>query len=267
MATVRILPADVESWIGARASAPRSEGHHVSRLVLGMLQAIHPRKYGSWGKGGDREPQYEPGYIWEDLLSTALANNPAYTLAEDYLGSQIEIVAGGVFGTPDRISWQRSGRRLIVDECKATWYSFRTLEAKGPEGRDGENIVDNPTFAYWVLQAKTYAAMLWVAGYTVARAGPTWLGLVREDVFNEYPGIEEGDPAFVVESQAAPPLVRVAALFLNGSYRGDRARPFRCEIEWSAAELEAWWQNVQSFAAGLPPIGADDNGQGKPTDV
>jgi hypothetical protein len=272
MATVRILPADVESWIGARASAPRSEGHHVSRLVLGMLQAIHQRKYGEWGKGGDREPQYEPGYIWEDLLSAALAKNPAATLGEEFLGTQIEITAGGIFGTPDRLSWSRSARRIIVDECKATWYSFRKLEVKDPkrtpEAKDGERIVDEPTFAYWILQAKTYAAMLWAARYTVAchgDVGHRWTGLVREDVFIEYPGIEEY--AFTVESQLAPPLVRVAALFLNGSYRGDRARPFRCEIEWSAAELEAWWQNVQSFAAGLPPIGADDNGQGKPTDV
>jgi hypothetical protein len=253
MATVRILPSDVESWLGRRESAPRSEGHHVSRIVLGMLQEIHRRKYGEWGKSGDREPQFEPGYIWEDLLSEALAKNPAITLGEQFLGTQIEISAGGIFGTPDRQSWNPATRRIIVDECKATWYSFRKLEvkdlAKTPDAKDGERIVDEPTFAYWILQAKTYAAMLWAGKYRVAVHPGGWHGLVREDVFLEYPGIE--DEVFTVEDQAAPPLVRVAALFLNGSYRGDRAKPFRCEIEWEAAELDAWWQNVQSFVAGL----------------
>lgn len=223
MPRVTILPADVEKWIGARPTAPRSAGHHVSRVLLGMLKVAHPRKYGEWGKAADREPQFEPGYIWEDLLSEALAKSPAVLAGdEELLAIQKEIEAGGIYGTPDRISWSHAQGRLIVDECKATWYSFRRLEAKTPDKQDGENIAEEPTFAYWVLQLQTYVAMLRSCShYSVLNTG-------------------------------LPPVGRVGALFLNGSYRGDRAKPFRAQIEWTNEELDIWWGNVQNFAATFP---------------
>lgn len=149
----RLLPADVSEWIEARQSPPRSDGHHVSTLCLGMLKAIAPEKYAEWGRDDDpRKSIYEMGWIWEDLMREMLVDK---VVEHDchVLDAQHEIERDGIFGTPDRLLLHIESGDLIVQETKVTWKRYK-------------DAIDDPKFTYWVMQVKTYCAML---GATRAR--------------------------------------------------------------------------------------------------
>lgn len=148
------IAADIETWITPRlTTAPRSVGHHVSVLVLGMLKELVPKKYGEYGQGKkDREPIYEMGYLWEDLLGAILTDRVMLDRGEVLLTGQTEIERDGIFGTPDRLVLGTDGA-VIVEETKITWKWYSPdLEAV--------------KFLYWLLQVKTYCAMV---GATTAR--------------------------------------------------------------------------------------------------
>ena len=244
MATVRVLPAEVENWIGTRDKAPRSEGAHVSVIVLSMLKEIAQKKYGTWGKAEDRAPQFEPGYWWEDILTEALGKSPPVVNGdEQHIMAQHEIVAGEglekVYGTPDHLHWHTAGRRFILDEHKATWYSYRALK------ETPDKILEMRKFDYWTFQAQTYAAMLHFGRYAV---GATPSGRLHLQNLNQREVIDaDGPPPWIIIPDE-PPLVRIGALFINGTYRGDRATPYRCEIEWSEEELRTWWNSIKAHA-------------------
>lgn len=152
------IPSSIESWIAERVAAPRSRGFHVSVLVLGMLKEIAPKTYGDYGKAPEaRQAIYELGYLWEDLLGAVLDARVMLADHEHLLSQQVEIqrntdAGAPVYGTPDRIVLAPDGDP-IVEETKITWKWYSD---------DLEQI----KFLYWVLQVKTYCAMI---GATRAR--------------------------------------------------------------------------------------------------
>lgn len=147
------LPSGIEQWIAQRTGPSRSKGFHVSVVILAMLKEIAPRKYAGYGEGkSDREPIYELGYVWEDLLGTILTERVMLESGEYLLSEQTEIQLDGIYGTPDRIVLGTDGAP-ILEETKLTWKWY-------------VEDLESPKFLYWLLQVKTYCAMI---GATRAR--------------------------------------------------------------------------------------------------
>lgn len=167
----RVLPSSVDQWIAARTTAPRSVGHHVSTLVIGMLKQVAPKKYSSYGAGtdegeSDRKPIYEMGYLWEDTLGAILTERAMLESGETLLTGQQEICRDGIIGTPDRIVLGVDGSP-IIEETKVTWKWY------------AEDIEDTK-YLYWVLQVKTYCAMV---GATRARIRALFVNELRRGDF------------------------------------------------------------------------------------
>jgi hypothetical protein len=160
----------------------------------------------------------------------------------------------GIYGTPDRLIAEPDGSddptlddyRLIDEELKFTWMSCKPLlmpellakdtarRPEKPEDWIAEGLIDDPKFSYWLLQAKTYAAMLWLKRMRpIIQYDSAKLVLRPEPDF---------DPPLT-------PLTRLRALFINGAYRDELAIPAAFEIEWTPEELTAWWANVKGHAA------------------
>jgi hypothetical protein len=225
--TVSFLDPSIAKWIKHRETPPRTDGPHVSRILTSMLKTAMPAKYAHYGMivDGQREPAFELGYTWEDALANALrvrlALEPGYRLMDAQ-----EINRDGIYGNPDRPIFDVMQERWIVEELKLTWYSCGGLET------DPYAILENQKFAYWLMQVKTYAAMLLDH---------------RPSAVNDQLIIPCGGWPRLREA----PIARIRSLFVNGDYKykGDqRARPFCWEIEWPAIELEEWWAAVVRHA-------------------
>lgn len=231
MPAITFLQAGVEQWVAARTIPQRSNGLHVSALVVKMLQAFAPDKFAHYGRAGDgdRAGAFELGYAWEDVLAKALAERAVDLLP---MMEPAELARDSIFGTPDRILWDAAGNRFIDEELKVTWFS-------------AAKIVDNPAailsdrrFLYWILQGKTYAAMLtqYEALQILDSPGRSrWLAVPLSR-----------------RAPLAPPLTRIHALFVNGTYtfsEDNRARVLSWEITWTPAELDAWWATCLRHAA------------------
>lgn len=242
---IRFLDPDVATWLRPRETPPRSSGRHVSTIVLEMLKRIS-RRYELYEKRPDG-PQavYEPGYLWEDALSQALAGRAA-TAPQEILLAPVELTRDAVYGTPDRLLFDMDARRWIVEESKCTWMSSRGLD-DNPMA-----LFDNLKFSYWFAQVKTYAAMMADFAFR-RRAGGTFVG---------------GGPCAVAShahryhddiAPTAPALIRIRSLHLNGPYgwSKDFPKPLAWEIEHTAEELAAHWASVLRFEAL----------RGEPTDV
>ena len=210
---IRFIDPELARWIRPREIPPRTEGRHVSEVVLGMLQRVSPY-FRTWGKSGGKKAKWEAGYLWEDVLSEALRGRRYYETGT--ILAPRELALDAVYGTPDVMVWDVERRRFIVEENKATWFSCREIQ------HSAEQILDVPKFKYWLLQYKCYAAMLHHLG----------------------PELMPGVPI------AAPPLARLRALFINGDYShskdasDDPVKPLCWEQEFTAAELETFWASV-----------------------
>lgn len=254
---IRPIDAGLDQWIATRVTPPRSEGIHVSTVLTHMLKALPGKKYETWGKmraGEDRKPEWEAGYLWEDVLAKALSDRP---VSGCYPVAPFELELDNIFGTPDRlqVQGQPDGTWRIVDEeVKFTWMSCKELltEAVLVANVRPACIADwNPAgltadvkFTYWLLQTKTYAAMLYLNGYiacpfydliypqpnTVAR----WEIIKRPQGYDNY--------------TITPPIIRLRALFINGAYRGELAIPGAWEIEYTPEELTTWWATFRDYA-------------------
>ena len=251
---IRAIDAHLDGWIARRVTPPRSKGQHVSAIVTDMLKSLPVKRYEKWGRqSGDNErhPMHEAGYAWEDALAKVLADRP---VAGCHLLPATELELDGIFGTPDRLIVEAiDGQppRIVDEEIKFTWMSCKPLlipellekeTARRPEKPEDWNpagLLDDPKFAYWLLQAKTYAAMLWLGNYTLyddmSSPDSAWWKLQRFD------GVQVG--------LDYPPLTRLRALFINGAYRDELAIPGAFEIEWTPEELTSWWANVKQHAA------------------
>jgi len=198
--------------------------------MVKILKSFAPDKFAKYGQAGDgdREGAFELGYAWEDVLAAALAKRPE---GQHPIMEPVELARDGIFGTPDRILWD--GQRFIDEELKVTWFSAAKIV------HDPQAILSDSRFLYWVLQSKTYAAMLmqyrpWQASND--RGEYHWYAIPATP---SQPG-----PAFA-------PITRIRALFVNGTYEfkhDNRARPLAWQIEWTAAELEAWWKTCLKHA-------------------
>ena len=230
---IRFLPPEVDAWIAARQTPPRSEGRHVSDIVLEMLKAIHRRYALLEKRGPGAQAIYEPGYLWEDTLSAALVGR-VVTVPHERLCVQVELGRDGVFGTPDRVLYDTKAERWIVEESKCTWMSSRGLD------EDPKALFDNVKFSYWFCQVKTYAALL----LEHAVGWPYDAGhLVPVNVQTMPAAARGGIPA-------QPPLIRIRSLHLNGPYQfggGDFPKPLAWEIEHTAEELATWWASILRF--------------------
>lgn len=240
---VRFLPNEVEFWLNVRETPPRTDGLHVSTVVLAMLQAVSKHFRMNYGKGDmpDRNPVYEMGYAWEDALSSALSKRQKFGPHQTLLPSQ-ELAVDEIYGTPDRILFDHDENRFVIDELKCTWMSCRDVET------DPQQIVDETKFQYWLMQKKTYAAMLHRA-YAFSPKTHTLLKLNggRDDLK-------------MLIAPAQTPIVVVRALFVNGSYRGDRAKPIAWEFRYTAAELDAYWEAVLRFKRDMEAVGKQAEG-------
>jgi hypothetical protein len=230
----------------------RSDGAHVSTLVLAMLQDVGKAHRG-WGKGGrpERAPTYEAGYAFEDALALALSKR--LKLDDSCrLMPPIELSVDGVAGTPDRLLYDFRREGWIVEETKFTWMSCAAVAVEATQ------ILSDARLQYWVIQSKTYAAML--RHYVLSPANrPVPM------------------PA---RPHTPPPLVRIRAFFANGDYRGSLATPLCWEFEYENEELDAWWRVMVDYrdtalalattdAAQPPedPSHAQDHRQHPPHDV
>lgn len=149
---VRPIPSGVEHWI-ERRQVERSNGLHVSTIILAMLKELLPKKFAQYGNETEgREAVFEVGYMWEDLLGAALPAPVMTEQGETLVSAQVEIHKDGIYGTPDRIVLSPEGE-MIVEETKATWKWFVA-------------DIEQAKYLYWILQVKTYCAML---GATKAR--------------------------------------------------------------------------------------------------
>lgn len=244
---IRAIDAHLDTWIARRVTPPRSAGQHVSTIVTDMLKSLPVKRYEKWGRqSGDNErhPMHEAGYAWEDALAKVLADRP---VAGCYLLPVTELELDGIYGSPDRLIVEKlDGQppRLIDEEIKFTWMSCKPL-LRDPGARPTmtedwitDGLTDDPKFAYWLLQAKTYAAMLWLGAYGVRMAetqasgwGPqSWVLVPDSPNFSHLP------------------ITRLRALFINGAYKDELAIPGAFEIEWTPEELTSWWANVKQHA-------------------
>ena len=223
MPIVTFLDADISTWIRQREIPERTDGPHVSKVIVDMLKTAMPDKFGHYGQAmdGDRAPQFEVGYTWEDVLSTALRERH---MSDDtrILMAPHEIVRDGIYGTPDRVLWDRAEGRWTLEELKATWFSCGGLDVEPAA------ILNNRKFLYWCQQLKTYAAML-----------------LRYRADLERRWLVELEPGQMLD---LPPIAHVRALFINGDYKygqkDNRAKPMCWRIEWTLPELETWWNAV-----------------------
>jgi hypothetical protein len=230
MATFQFETTDLDFWIARRVTPPRTAGHHVSGVILAMLKSISG-KYDNWGQGGDaRKPMHEVGYAWEDALAGPLAARAARTTLPS-----MEISRDGIYGTPDRLTIEDG--RIVDEELKATWKSAKGLVG-GEGGALPQALQQNMKFAYWLLQAKTYAAIL--QAYTIDPVSGTALMPLAE--------WDPEDPP----PPHPPALVRIFGLFLMGEYKGEFPIPIAWRIEWTAEELETWWRAIVKFVAENP---------------
>jgi hypothetical protein len=240
---IRFLDHDIATWIRPREIPPRSDGRHVSEVVVGMLKAAAPRKFEQYGKdpGTERVPRWEVGYLWEDVLSAALRERVELP-AGFCLMPPLEIKRGHLFGTPDRVLYNPITGALVLEELKSTWMSAKGLR------EDPHAINRGSKFQYWLLQAKTYAAML--LHYAVV---PPILNETDQPAYTLWP-CEPGEKVIWIDRRvyypiAEPPPLHVRALFLNGDYRGEQALPLCWEIRWTRDELEMWFLNVTQWIA------------------
>jgi hypothetical protein len=235
---IEFLPSGVEHWLEPRATPPRSAGHHVSAIVLGMLQAV-AKTHRKWGKDDrpERAPLYEAGYAWEDALSAALSARILADPATKLL-PPTELGVDDIFGTPDRMLWNFTTEGFVVEETKFTLMSCFGLtdEAKA--------LLDNQRMQYWVIQNKTYAAML--RHYTVT---PSGLLQLRK-------------PSLL----APPPVSHIRAFFVNGDYKGQMATPLAWRMRYTAKELDDWWAVVLEFRSRLVSTPAPSAPVATPTD-
>lgn len=250
---ISFLNHDVASWIKPRETPPRTEGLHVSEVLVKMLKALPGKKYDRYGRAvdGERKPAFEVGYLWEDVIREHLQER-VETPAGHSLIPPTEITRGGLYGSPDRLLWHEQDFRFTVDETKATWMSSNGL-ADRPEA-----LMENPKFTYWNLQAKTYAAMLlrYTALPAVRRPGfDVDLVALPDDAVTSLRSMAPfiGDHMLVRERRAidTPPLVNIRALFLNGDYRGTLATAMCWQIAYTADELEDWWTSIVAFSQTL----------------
>ena len=238
MPSVKFLDPDIATWIRQREIPERTDGPHVSRVLASMLRTMNPAKYGKYGTAvdGQREGAFELGYTWEDTLANALRSRLMLS-PDHFLMEPTEIARDGIYGTPDRVIYDCAADRWILEELKLTWYSCRDMES------DPGAILNNVKFTYWLLQVKTYAAML------LHHVPPPRIRGARltAPMFPPYQIVPASGPTL-----AQGPIARIRAFFLNGTYKygdGDRAKPLCWEIEWRPIELEEWWAAVVRHVA------------------
>lgn len=246
---IKFLDHDVRSWITPRVIPPRTVGRHVSEVVVKMLQALPGRKYDRYGRAadGDRKATFEVGYLWEDVLRKRVDTPAGYIHVHDQ-----EISRGGIYGTPDRILWHDGNLRFTLEETKATWMSARGLDTR-PEA-----LLENTKFTYWLLQSKTYAAMLLRYVVFTDTGAPVLVALPDDGILAEL-HTAAGAAIQMRRKHPFPPLVNIRALFMNGDYRGTLATPACWQIEYTADELEDWWSSIVQFVADNPLNGGQDS--------
>jgi len=253
---VRAIDAGIDQWVARRVTPPRTDGLHVSVVLTEMLKTVNPDRYGTWGRNKDRDfdPMWEAGYMWEDVLAKALADRP---MPNTHLLPPKELSLDGIFGTPDRLILEAQPTtapapwRIIDEEVKFTWMTCAGLlvnPKKRPEAIEDWNpagLTEDLRFTYWMLQSKTYAAMLWLRRYRGrVRSGSATCAYIETP--EGYPR-DEPWPMMT-------PLIRLRALFVNGNYRGELAIPAAFEIEYTPAELETWWTSFRDYAHKLASI-------------
>lgn len=244
------IDAGLDQWIAQRVTPPRTAGLHVSVVLTDMLKSLPGKKYETWGRtraDDERDPMWEAGYLWEDVLAKALADRP---VPGCHLIAPFELELDGIYGTPDRLLVEtgRDGTdppRIVDEEVKFTWMSCKELlvdPSKRPETVADwlpAGLTADVKFTYWLLQAKTYAAMLYLNGYRV------------NCHHADYECSTDTGWSVNRWSEKSPlttPLIRLRALFINGAYRGDLAIPGAWEIEYTAEDLETWWRMFRDHA-------------------
>lgn len=249
---IRAIDTALDHWIATRVTPPRSAGQHVSVILTDMLKTLPGRKYETWGRQrpeNDRDTMWEAGYLWEDVLAKALSDRP---VPGCHYVQPFELELDGIFGTPDRLLIQTEpdglSWRIVDEEVKFTWMSCKELlcdPTKRPEKPEDWleiGLQADIKFTYWLLQSKTYAAMLYLGG---------WSGALVKTHHTDPDFTGENLKPMLYRQRSAPkttPLIRVRALFVNGAYKGELAIPGAWEIDYTPEELSTWWACVRDHA-------------------
>lgn len=269
MPEVSFVDTNIADWLKPRETPPRSEGHHVSDVIVRVLQAAS-RKFDHYGKDKGQEPdqstqaRWYMGFTWEDVISRVLIQQ----LRDDPGGLVLPPaeLAGGrgahrLYGTPDRVIYGDSllyastDSKWRIEETKVTWMSNREVTAAP------RLILEIPKFQYWTLQLKTYAAMLADVEARAAAFFFPWAegmgGPIPDDAFR----------------QPEPPVCLLRAIFVNSDYKGYKPTPLCWRIDWSLDELAAHWAMIRGFledeaaAAAAAPQQEPPNERTEPADA
>lgn len=266
--TARFLAEDVDTWVLARAKPPRTPGVHVSGVVGAMLRKLQPSKYRRWATdeppSTDKKALWLIGELWEDVLADALGRRLGHDASEQPI-ARLELGLDGIYGSPDQLLWRPADQRLIVEESKATFMNAE--KALGPlapliDDLDGgvttrhnpATLLEHDDFRSWIWQAKTYAAMALHGAYAAWQ--PNW---VDDDPSSLHLIlIRAGEPcdgsSSFLGAIAAPPIIRIRALFLRGDYKSRLCIPVAWEFEPTAEELTTWWATVTAFVRDFPDL-------------
>lgn len=248
MPDISFVDTNIADWLKPRETPPRSSGHHVSDVIVRVLQAAS-RKFDHYAKDKGQQPDQSTqarwyiGFTWEDVISRVLIEQLAVDPGGRILPARELAFGTGahqIFGTPDRIIYGDSllyastQSKWRIEETKVTWMSNRDVTAAP------ELILQIPKFQYWTLQLKTYATML---AHPECRA----LAFHRPptavvDMFNLTADMP--DEAF---TDLEPPTCILRAIFVNSDYKGYKPSPLCWRIDWSLPELAAHWAMIRGF--------------------
>lgn len=133
--TMRVKPLPRFSAIVPDTSV-RAPGLHVSAIIKDILIAMNRARYGDEVTPTVRR-RWEVGFLWEEVLSAALARRHARKSGTLLLQQEIEFE--GVFMTPDAVNI----RRWLLEEFKATWKS-------------SAHDIQGAEFFHWRIQIMAY---------------------------------------------------------------------------------------------------------------
>lgn len=114
----------IKAAIPKRPGPKRSKGLHLSEVISSIDKALNISGYGSKHRDPDDDPEllFEMGFLWEEVLETALGLREVERPGE--------YVCDGIACSPDGIIYEkRRGRdaepRPVIEEYKCTWKSCR----------------------------------------------------------------------------------------------------------------------------------------------
>lgn len=146
MQLTALPPVTLRDLVAANEqSATRTPGLHLTDIVRAILQRLDPKRFAKDFPTGASENWQEAGFIWEDVLTRALAARIDHDGEQRFRPG--EITRDGIIGSPDGVCLAPDGM-VRVEEYKCTWKSARSFD------------LYDKKYLWWLLQIQGYCAML-----------------------------------------------------------------------------------------------------------